>query len=339
MSTPFTSVADAGGAGLRNIASLSFMTEIYNAIIERCTFVVTSPPFSAPQASMDFQARSWFAPGWGGWYEWQRYIAGNLASLFIPTMDDYTGQTVANYAADDSQFFEDAGISPVGASPYGFRRATAWDPATSDWTNIADPMFSYGYAQPGDILGPWIMVDLQNALSALKHTLQSVTLGTGYRRTSGTQSGTTCTNSRTAAINAWTAAPWTSAPGAKNYLLYAHRQRVASTLWTHTSTRDYREHVRPADAYFRPAGRPFVVDFYATQPSTGTPSPDFPGAGLGQRIRIAANVADGQTVDMKQNADPISLFGWTCPFTGLDVYSIEMGIAWLVKHDPTNSNL
>jgi len=49
----------------------------------------------------------------------------------------------------------------------GFRRATTMP---ADWTNYSDPAFSYGYMQEGDIIGPWILADLQAGLNLLLWT-------------------------------------------------------------------------------------------------------------------------------------------------------------------------
>jgi len=49
----------------------------------------------------------------------------------------------------------------AGLHPDGFRRATEWD-------GVNDPEWQYGIMQPGDVIGPWIIEDLQKALSALR---------------------------------------------------------------------------------------------------------------------------------------------------------------------------
>lgn len=49
----------------------------------------------------------------------------------------------------------------------GFRRATTWP---TDWTDYSDAAYvaaGYGFMQEGDILGPWIFVDLQEGLNRL----------------------------------------------------------------------------------------------------------------------------------------------------------------------------
>ncbi len=66
-----------------------------------------------------------------------------------------------------SQFWEDAGMSPGG-----FRCATNWDPDSDTWQAFGDAMWSrtgngHGLFSAGDIWGPWLIVDLQAALTRL----------------------------------------------------------------------------------------------------------------------------------------------------------------------------
>ena len=68
--------------------------------------------------------------------------------------------------------------SAAGLHASGFRRATEWDPDNDDWTDKSDAMYSYGYPAytplasvgKGDICGPWLIEDIQDALTALKWT-------------------------------------------------------------------------------------------------------------------------------------------------------------------------
>ena len=57
----------------------------------------------------------------------------------------------------------------AGLHPSGFRRVpgAAWP---SDWTDANDPAYSYGRIEPGDIIGPWLLTDLQRGYSALRWT-------------------------------------------------------------------------------------------------------------------------------------------------------------------------
>lgn len=335
MSTPFTTVAGAGGTGLRDIFNLTFLTEIYDAFAERAVFSSYPLEVEPFEAGDDLQV----LVGGQGWYGYQEYLATHLVPRFIPVKDDYTGLVLAPYQSNDRQFFIDAGITPEGSATFGFRRATSWDPETDDWTDISDPMFSYGLMQKGDIIGPWIMVDLQNALSALKNTVKSVTLSpaTGHRRTS--EMGyyySTCEQSRSVALASWSAAAWTNYAAAGKYVFYARRATLSPTYWVHEAERQYRKYTRSADAFFSSAGRPLTVDFYAIQ--TGTPSPDFPAIGPGQSILIQSNIVAGGTVGIKVDTDPILVFGWTCPFDPGSTVSISMEALWVVRHDPTHCN-
>jgi len=61
-----------------------------------------------------------------------------------------------------SQLYTDAGIDS------GFRRLPRGSANPTDWTDYADAAFSYGAAQAGDIIGPWLFVDLQTMLLAVK---------------------------------------------------------------------------------------------------------------------------------------------------------------------------
>lgn len=56
----------------------------------------------------------------------------------------------------------------------GFRRVTGTTPP-ADWTDYEDIAYSYGIIEAGDMFGPWLYVDLQNALKALKWTTSEST--------------------------------------------------------------------------------------------------------------------------------------------------------------------
>jgi hypothetical protein len=61
----------------------------------------------------------------------------------------------------------------AGIHTNGFRRVTngvAYDPDVNDWRDLDDPMYTYGFIQVGDILGPWVLDDLQKFFSVLQWT-------------------------------------------------------------------------------------------------------------------------------------------------------------------------
>lgn len=95
----------------------------------------------------------------------------------------------------------------------GWRRATTWP---SDWTDLDDPAYSYGYAQVGDIYGPWIFDDLQKMLTALKWTRpQATTYGATYKTASGGDlppPDATCDDAKANQDALWSLAGWYSGP-------------------------------------------------------------------------------------------------------------------------------
>ncbi len=63
-------------------------------------------------------------------------------------------------------------FAAAGLSSNGWRRAYSYDPATNDWRDVADPMYSYtttSVLDTGEILGPWIIDDLQMALDHMRY--------------------------------------------------------------------------------------------------------------------------------------------------------------------------
>ncbi len=55
----------------------------------------------------------------------------------------------------------------AGLNPQGYRRATAWD-------GVTEPDWQYGYIQAGDIIGPWIIEDMQRVFSVMRCTCQEL---------------------------------------------------------------------------------------------------------------------------------------------------------------------
>jgi len=74
--------------------------------------------------------------------------------------------------------------SDAGMATNGFRRATSYNRAEDDWTDPADAMWSrsgngYGTAREGDIIGPWLLDDLQRALGRMDIALLNPTWNAG----------------------------------------------------------------------------------------------------------------------------------------------------------------
>jgi hypothetical protein len=103
----------------------------------------------------------------------QRWLEDNctefLAADYLPTEDDGDGRYYTLHTWRATAF----------GHTNGYRRARYYDPATNDWTNFADPMFSaaspydggFGVITNHDILGPWIIDDLQRGFDALSTLL------------------------------------------------------------------------------------------------------------------------------------------------------------------------
>jgi hypothetical protein len=94
-------------------------------------------------------------------------LAKSTAFLVAPAAPAKAASFPVYGSADFAAFCADAGMSPDG-----WRRATVYDPATDDWTDLDDPMWTregngFGWFSVGDIFGPWLVDDLQKALTRL----------------------------------------------------------------------------------------------------------------------------------------------------------------------------
>ena len=106
----------------------------------------------------------------------------NLMTLFYPADVDYTGrsdfdpileQPIPPPSYTVRELFEAANL------PNGFRRSTTWDAyGGADWTNPSDAMFiqtvtwdtNLNEISEGDIIGPWLLTDLQWLLAKMTRT-------------------------------------------------------------------------------------------------------------------------------------------------------------------------
>jgi len=92
-----------------------------------------------------------------------------LAADYAPTEDDGAGRNFTLHTWRQYAF----------GHTNGYRRARVFDPCTNAWTDAFDPMFSatppydggYGIITNHDILGPWIIDDLQRGIDALSYLL------------------------------------------------------------------------------------------------------------------------------------------------------------------------
>ncbi len=117
----------------------------------------------------------------------------------------------------------------------GWRRVTGanWP---ADWTDYADPAFSYGYCQSGDIIGPWLWDDLQDGYDALRWTKASapnVNVGSGVKTAARKRPTDGSDANRTNAWNEfesnWGSAGWTAfSEGANAEYFYRKCREFAS---------------------------------------------------------------------------------------------------------------
>ena len=98
-----------------------------------------------------------------------------LYSYFSDPTAALSGSTSypANYASAAAMFTA-AGLTKSGY----YRRIAEGGTQPAAWTNYSAPGWSYGTIQSGDLAGPWLWIDLQNALTALTRRIYSLTSAT-----------------------------------------------------------------------------------------------------------------------------------------------------------------
>lgn len=157
--------------------AVSFVNEFIKAYNERLPDRTAFTPVPEVAAGDDIQSYLL----WGGL---QTSVAGQYDSITNTTTDDDYGyglrwlvpydwnngpSTSPPPVLDFSEFCAQSAVMHDD----GWRRATTWNPATDDWTDLDDAMWSraengHGAMVAGDIIGPWIFDDLQNALDGMR---------------------------------------------------------------------------------------------------------------------------------------------------------------------------
>ena len=101
---------------------------------------------------------------WRGVQDW-------IETNCVKWVDDSSFSTSTEYEArEDVAYTLSTFRAEAGLDSGGFRRATEWP---ADWTNPADPAYSFGKITRGDIIGPWIFEDLQKAFDAMRWTYRT----------------------------------------------------------------------------------------------------------------------------------------------------------------------
>jgi hypothetical protein len=141
---------------------------------------------------------------WQFWQRMQSRLIG-MASLFAvingtnpwdtySISDETINISWASIKTDTTSGYDSLWV--ICDLPRKLRRATDYDPATNDWTDPTDAMFitpsgdDIGYIREGDIIGPWIIEDLQRICDALTTKIASVEIDS-FRYFSGSGSGST----------------------------------------------------------------------------------------------------------------------------------------------------
>jgi hypothetical protein len=257
MSSAFTPIS----AGL-DWHNLVFLNELILAYSERRQAIGQSA--GAPlDGGADVHAMSF-------WKNMQEWLEANCTSF----VDD--GVAIEGAAAV-TMFTLATWRAAAGLDEDGFRRATAWTPdlATPDWT--LDPDFSAGVMQAGDIIGPWILNDLQKGFSALKWT--TITPAVNTKRVKSAFKMTLIGDYNITAARAdWNAESWQDAGGNAN-IYYARTQRIDGDFSSWYSGRQIIDVLR----FTFPTFRPCACDIYAAADlvtASGWTFLDFDGLGL-----------------------------------------------------------
>jgi hypothetical protein len=217
----------------------------------------------------------------------------------------------------------------------GFRRVPTGTEYPSDWTDYEDDSFidNYGKMEAGDIIGPWVYVDLQNAFKTLKWT----TIESGATATGGRRKITSSWFDNIASD--WGDESWGNFSGYLHWIL-AYSNGLSPA--TYDSIRDYGYAVVnvattdiqcSADLYFKPH------TFDGSKPGDSTYW-DFDGKGWVQNVmNFIETIATGSTetkaqVTVLQNETEQAPCSIKLPSAGV-YYSLYIDAYWVFKWDFT----
>ena len=266
-----------------------------------------------------------------------------------------SGDDAFDYAASTGEFiaFEDDASAEWFSMNYKLVWAGSGDPGPDGKPQFidCDPAYTHGWAEPGDLFGPWIVTDLQRALSTLRWTCRISQAGVNRAQQSMTvhsYSGVdnTCQGERDALQTVWPPGPpWEVISIGGVYA--AHASIVLSGgAW---SVGAVRRRGQPTIAGI-PTGIPSACDIYGLP--TSTIWPDNPGAfadvdGLGMadgRLWLCASLpvaaADTRTAGLlgiagASSGCPVDLLPCPNPEPGW-YYEAHMGVeiytfSWVMK--------
>jgi len=222
MSTPFTT---ARGSSWQTMHPIPFSTlpenptildEIYLALKERVWADEDWWEDDINEIEEIFARNDEYRNLQGDWYEFFATIQEKIQDMATGYFLDYVNGPLLDDLSDFLYFYDNdddetktwreaAGLNPFDEDEEegaAFRRVRNWD-------GFGEPTYEYGWAQFGDVIGPWIFEDIQKGLSALRHT--SHMQNAGYYNEIYAEAGYAGGDCATGLINfnaAWAAANW-----------------------------------------------------------------------------------------------------------------------------------
>jgi hypothetical protein len=229
----------------------------------------------------------------------------------------------------------------AGLHADGYRRATAYDPTVNDWTDPDDDMYSHGSIASGDIIGPWLVVDLQLALAALKWTLANGSFsgsGSDRHKIIVEGKGADCAAARADQIASW---PEDDGTNGNLYQAYGYRTGFPSfegirNLAKPTVSGLYDGISHEAQAYGLPVGPANPGNFvFADTDSLGLVENEWY---LIEEFAAASTSSRTGAWFVDTYDNPVELIPVDCDSTDSKAYGVKMTqVKWLLKWTFTNA--
>ena len=187
-----------------NWQSTTFVNELITGVNQRVQGLWSPPVITPVTNGTNIQSSGFWAS-----------LQTNLEACIDETLpvSHYIDQTVTIAGTDILVGLSLANVrSRAGIHADGFSRATAWP---TNWLNVNDAAFSQGFVQEGDILGPWIFLQLQQFMSEMFWTAGIVSADVANypngRTKTINQSDADCATSLANSSVNWAATGWTPA--------------------------------------------------------------------------------------------------------------------------------